>query len=278
VQVHIKMPTWYGCMSQPGRHCVRWEPSHPPIRGTAAHPQFSARVYFGKLIAISATAEYLSYNFGHFSCKTASNLTKITETPQRRRTTLSLPELMRFQFLFESVQWSTDCCHAGQTADQRAKLRYVEKLLHGCSRAFLGDRLYKSSAVAEMGDLGHNRHGQKGGDAVPLSQGGAGSPSNTLWPGLRSPSVPSGIFIHIAVWPLQTWAENWELGPHLTQCRLGWDLSPYQVASWSIQPFGHNTYGPKIGGCAPDSIGRTGLETVAQKRFALCYPVLSVCL
>ena len=104
VQVHIKMPTWYGCMSQPGRHCVRWEPSHPPIRGTAAHPQFSARVYFGKLIAISATAEYLSYNFGHFSCKTASNLTKITETPQRRRTTLSLPELMRFQFLFESVQ------------------------------------------------------------------------------------------------------------------------------------------------------------------------------
>jgi len=25
----------------------------------------------------------------------------------------------------------------------------------------------------------------------------------------------------------------------LTQCRLG--LPPYQVASWSIQPFGHNT-------------------------------------
>jgi len=53
----------------------------PPIRGTAAHPQFSVRVYFGK-----TTADYLSYNFGHFSCTTASNLTKITETPQRRRT------------------------------------------------------------------------------------------------------------------------------------------------------------------------------------------------
>jgi len=25
-----------------------------------------------------------------------------------------------------------------------------------------------------------------------------------------------------------------ELGPHLTQCRLGWGLPPYQVASWSI--------------------------------------------
>ena len=43
-------------------------------------------------------------------------------------------------------------CHAGLTADQRAKLRYVEKLLHGRNRAFLVDRLYKSSAVAEMGD------------------------------------------------------------------------------------------------------------------------------
>jgi len=32
-----------------------------------------------------------------------------------------------------------------------------------------------------------------------------------------------------------------ELGPHLTQCQLGWGLSPYQVISWSIQPFGHNT-------------------------------------
>ena len=46
------------------------------------------------------------------------------------------------------------------------------------------------------------------------------------------------------------WAEMWgllcpfpceELGPHLTQCRLGRGLPPYQVASWSIQPFGHNT-------------------------------------
>jgi len=40
-------------------------------------------------------------------------------------------------------------------------------------------------------------------------------------------------------------------GPHLTQCGLWRDLSPYQVASWSIQPFGHNTQGPKSGGAVP---------------------------
>jgi len=30
------------------------------------------------------------------------------------------------------------------------------------------------------------------------------------------------------------------LGPHLTQCGLGWGLPLYQVGSWSIQPFAHN--------------------------------------
>ena len=32
-----------------------------------------------------------------------------------------------------------------------------------------------------------------------------------------------------------------ELGPNLAQCTLGRGLPPYHVASWSIQPFGHNT-------------------------------------
>jgi len=32
-----------------------------------------------------------------------------------------------------------------------------------------------------------------------------------------------------------------ELGPNLTQCVLDRGLPPYQVVSWSIQPFGHNT-------------------------------------
>jgi len=43
------------------------------------------------------------------------------------------------------------------------------------------------------------------------------------------------------------------LGPHLTQSPLGWGLPPYQVASWFMQPFGHNRNGLKIGeeGSAP---------------------------
>jgi len=43
-----------------------------------------------------------------------------------------------------------------------------------------------------------------------------------------------------------------ELGPHLTQCCPGRGLRSYQVASSSIQPFGHNRHGPKIcGGLCP---------------------------
>ena len=39
--------------------------------------------------------------------------------------------------------------------------------------------------------------------------------------------------------------------PHLTQCRRDRWLSPHQVASWSIQLFGHNTHGPIIRGLCP---------------------------
>jgi len=38
-----------------------------------------------------------------------------------------------------------------------------------------------------------------------------------------------------------------ELGPHLTQCGLGQDVLPYQVAFSSIQPFRHNRHEPKTG-------------------------------
>jgi len=40
--------------------------------------------------------------------------------------------------------------------------------------------------------------------AVPLSGGGAGSPSNTMWPWPRPTSVPSGILIHPTVRPQYT--------------------------------------------------------------------------
>ena len=53
----------------------------------------------------------------------------------------------------------------------------------------------KSSAVAEMGDRSHNRHGLKrGGLLCPFRE--AGTPSNTMWPGPRPTSMPSAILIH----------------------------------------------------------------------------------
>jgi len=82
------------------------------------------------------------------------------------------------------------------------------------------------------------------------------APSNTMWPGPRSTSVRSRILIHPAVWPQQTVRKfggllcrffRGELGPHVTQYGLGRGLTPYQVASWSMQPFAHNTW-DKIGG------------------------------
>jgi len=45
----------------------------------------------------------------------------------------------------------------------------------------------ESSAVAEMDDRGQNNHGPKrGGCCAPLAGVGAGSLSNTMWPGPRS--------------------------------------------------------------------------------------------
>jgi len=37
-----------------------------------------------------------------------------------------------------------------------------------------------------------------------------------------------------------------ELGPQLTQCHLGRGIPPYQVVSWSIQPFSQNRHAPKV--------------------------------
>ena len=54
--------------------------------------------------------------------------------------------------------------------------------------------------------------GQKEGGATVLLSRGAGTPSNTMWPGPRW-EVPSGVFIHQTVWPQRTLAENWEVVP-----------------------------------------------------------------
>jgi len=49
----------------------------------------------------------------------------------------------------------------------------------------------------------------------PLSMGGeAGSPSNTMWHGLRPTLIPSGISIHPTVWPKYT---------NVTDRQTAWD-------------------------------------------------------
>ena len=66
----------------------------------------------------------------------------------------------------------------------------------------------KCSAVAGMGDhVATIDMSQKLGDCAPLGRGG-GYPSNTMWPGLRPASLPSGNLIHPAIWPQHTWVEN----------------------------------------------------------------------
>jgi len=46
--------------------------------------------------------------------------------------------------------------------------------------------------------------GQKLGGAVPLWGRGAGSPSNTMWPGPKPTCMPSFILIRQTVWPQYT--------------------------------------------------------------------------
>jgi len=69
---------------------------------------------------------------------------------------------------------------------------------------------------------------KKGGGCCAPFAGGAGFPSNTMWPGPRSTSLPSGVFIHPAIWPQQTWAENWGAVP-----RLGGVGSPSNTVTWA---------------------------------------------
>jgi len=100
---------------------------------------------------------------------------------------------------------------------------------------------------------------------APFSGELAGSPSNTVSPGPRTTSVPSGILINPAISPQQTWAENWglcphpfwgKLGPHLTQCRLDQRLPSY--IKWHIDQCNIfcTIHGPKSG-----RLGRDGFPS-----------------
>jgi len=99
----------------------------------------------------------------------------------------------------------------------------------------------------------------------------SGVPSDTKSSGSRLTSIPSGILIYAAIWPqLNRYGPNieglcpfggGELDPHLTQCGQGWGLAACQVSLWSDQRHRQD----RQTGQWSDSIGRTILQTVAQK-------------
>jgi len=115
-----------------------------------------------------------------------------------------------------------------------------------------------------------------GGSAHFLGRGG-GPPSHTKSPGPRLTSIPSGMLIHPPIWPQQIWGENWGLCPF----RGAGAGSP----SNTMWPGQRPTCVPSLilihptvwGQCMNvidrqtdrqrcDSIGRTVLQMVAQKR------------
>ena len=86
-----------------------------------------------------------------------------------------------------------------------------------------------------MQPFGRNRYGPKiGWGLCPFGGRGAGSPSNTVWPGPRPTCTPSFVLIRPTVWP---------------QCT---NVADRQTGQTDRQ--------------RTDSIGRTVLQTVAQKR------------
>ena len=89
-----------------------------------------------------------------------------------------------------------------------------------------------------MQPFGRNRYGPKIGVCVPLWGRGAGSPSNTMWPDPRPTCMPSFILIHPTVWPQYT----------------------------NVADRTDNRQTGQTGRQRTDSIGRTVLQTVAQKR------------
>ena len=126
----------------------------------------------------------------------------------------------------------------------------------GLSRGLLPYQVASSSIQL----FGHNRHESKTGGCATFTGEGSCDPiwHNVAWaevylrtkwhldPSSRLATIDMGQKLGGAV-PFFVG----KLGPIRTQSRLGRGLPPYQVSSWSIQLFGHNRHGPKIGGCAP---------------------------
>jgi len=140
--------------------------------------------------------------------------------------------------------------------------------------------------------------GRKLGAPPPFWEGEAGSVGHHLTQSRLSPTeaytfIPSDILIHPAIWSQQIWAENWGLcpfgegdllGPHLTQCG---HAAPRSTSCLTCMPsfilihptvvWPHSTPTPQTEQdrqsetgqdrqrSRSDTIGRTVLQTVAQK-------------
>jgi len=125
------------------------------------------------------------------------------------------------------VAWAEACLHAECHLDQCSRLATIN-----IGRFFVG-----RGAPPPFGEA-------------------AGSPSNIKSPGLRSNSIPSGIFMHPAVWTQWKWAEIAEGAPPRLGRRAGYpsntkspELRPTSVRSTIlIHPavLAYNKHGPKI--------------------------------
>jgi len=111
-----------------------------------------------------------------------------------------------------------------------------------------GPRLtFVASSILIYPANGYNRHGLKiGGELCPFEGRETGSPCNTMWPGPRPTSVPSFTLIHPTVWPQYT---------NITDRQRGQTDTTDRQRS--------------------DSIGRTVLQTFAQKK--TCYSTAKGC-
>jgi len=145
------------------RHCVRWRFSSP-----GHSPQFLAHVYCGQMVA------HLSYCWARVAILDSTSIWKMV------------------------LLYNKDKSSAVAEMDDRGHNRHGPKsMLRWCVVSS-----NKSSAVAEMGDhlatIDMCRRVGRGccGGCVPT-----GSPSNTVWPGPRPTSLPSGILIHQTIWP-----------------------------------------------------------------------------
>jgi len=158
----------------------------------------------------------------------------------------------------------------GELGPRQHKVGYAEAYLH--------TKWHLNLAVW------HNRRGPKLGVCPPLFRGKTGFRSNTKSAGPWPTSIPSGILIHLAVWPQRTWAENWRglcpfegscMGPHSKQCgprprpacQVRFYLDPSSRLATIHQRHRYRT--DRQTGQRSDSIGRTVLQTVAQKT-AVC--------